>query len=243
MILFLYCVTKLYMVSEQYVTETMAATSSTMVAAISLTVAASSSSMFSSNSSVNVLNQPLLLLSNMANMMTIKMDNTNYIVWRHQMTMVLETYSLFELIEEPQLIQDQYLKDLSGSYTTVVNPDFLIWKSKEKALLTFLSSTLTPSILALTVGCSLALEVWKVLENRFSSISRSHVMNLKGELHNIKNGADSVDLYLQKIKVIRDKLLTVGVILDDEELLHITLKGLPKEYNAFRSTIGPRVLM
>ena len=83
MILFLYYVTKLYMVSEQYVTETMAATSSTMVAAISLTVAASSSSMFSSNSSVNVLNQPLLLLSNMVNMMTIKMDNTNYIVWRH----------------------------------------------------------------------------------------------------------------------------------------------------------------
>ena len=222
MILFLYCVTKLYMVSEQYVTETMAATSSTMVAAISLTVAASSSSMFSSNSSVNVLNQPLLLLSNMANMMTIKMDNTNYIVWRHQMTMVLETYSLFELIEEPQLIQDQYLKDLSGSYTTVVNPDFLILKSKEKALLTFLSSTLTPSILTLTVGCSLALEVWKVLENKLSSISRSHVMNLKGELHNIRNGADFVDLYLQKIKVIRDKLLTVGVIVDDEELLHIT---------------------
>ena len=156
------------------------------------------------------------------------------------MTMVLETYSLFELIEGPQLIPDQFLKDLSGSYTAVVNPDFLIWKSKEKALLTFLSSTLTPSILALTVGCSSALEVWKVLENRFSSISRSHVMNLKGELHNIRKGTDSVDSYLQKIKVVRDKLLAVGVIVDDEELLHITLKGLPKEYNAFRSAIRTR---
>ena len=112
------------------------------------------------------------------------------------MTMVIETYSLFELIEEPQLIPDQFLKDISGSYTAVVNPDFLIWKSKEKALLTFLSSTLTPSILALIVGCSSALEVWKVLENRFSSISRSHVMNLNGELHNIRKGADSVDSYL-----------------------------------------------
>ena len=154
--------------------------------------------------------------------------------------MVLETYSLFELIEEPQLIPNQYLKDLSGAYTAVVNPDFMIWKSKEKALLTFMSSTLTPSILALTVGCSSALEVWKVLENKFSSISRSHVMNLKSELHNIKKGTNSVDLYLQKIKVIRDKLLAVGVIVDDDELLHITLKGLPKEYNAFRSTIRTR---
>ena len=228
------------MVLEPSVTETMAATNSTTITATSLTMAASSSSSFPSSSSVNVLNQPLLLLSNMANMMTIKLDNTNYIVWRHQITMVLKTYSLFELIEKPQLIPDQYLKDLSGAYTTVVNPDFLIWKSKEKALLTFTSSILTPTILAITMGCSSALKVWKVLENRFSSISRSHVLNLKGEFHNIKKGTDLVDLYLQKIKVVRDKLLAVGVIMDDEELLHITLKGLLKEYNAFRSTIRTR---
>ena len=228
------------MVLEPSVTETMAATNSTTIAATSLTMSASSSSSFPSSSSVNVLNQPLLLLSNMANMMTIKLDNTNYIVWRHQITMVLKTYSLFELIEKPQLIPDQYLKDLSGAYTTVVNPDFLIWKSKEKALLTFTSSILTPTILAITMGCSSALKVWKVLENRFSSISRSHVLNLKGEFHNIKKGTDLVDLYLQKIKVVRDKLLAIGVIMDDEELLHITLKGLLKEYNAFRSTIRTR---
>ena len=225
------------MVSEPSVTETMVATNSTTMAATSSTMTASSSSLFPLSSSVNVLNQPLILLSNMANMTTIKLNNTNYIVWMHQITMVLEIYSLFELIEEPRLIPNQYLQDLSGAYTAVVNPDFLVWKSKEKALLTFMSSTLTPSILALTVGCSSALEVWKVLENRLSSISRSHVMNLKGELHNIKKGAYSVDLYLQKIKVVRDKLLAVGVIADDEELLHITLKGLPKEYNAFRSAI------
>ena len=34
--------------------------------------------------------------------------------------------------------------------------------------------------------------------------------------------------------------MAVGVILDDEELLHIAIKGLPKEYNAFRSAIRTR---
>ena len=62
-------------------------------------------------------------------------------------------------------------------------------------------------------------------------------MNLKGELHNLKKGNDNVDTYLQKIKTVRDKLLAVGVVVDDEELLHIAIKGLPKEYNAFRSAI------
>ena len=50
-------------------------------------------------------------------------------------------------------------------------------------------------------------------------------MNLKGELHNLKKSVESVDVYLQKIKVVSDKLLAIGVIVDDEELLHITLKG------------------
>nr|POF04786.1 hypothetical protein CFP56_69838 [Quercus suber] len=95
--------------------------------------------------------------------------------------MVLETYSMFELLDEVPLVPEKFLKDLSGTITSVLNPDYLVWKSKEKKLLTFISSTLTPSVLAITIGCSLAQEVWKVLENRFSSISRSHVMNLKEE--------------------------------------------------------------
>lgn len=84
------------------------------------------------------------------------------------------------------------------------------------------------------------MEVWKVLKNHFSSILWSHIMNLKGELYNIQMGSDSVDTYLQKIKVLKDKLMVVGVILDDEELLHISIKGLPKEFNAFRSEIHTR---
>ena len=147
---------------------------------------------------------------------------------------------MIELLDETPLVPEKFLKDLSGSVTTVPNPDFLVWKSKEKALLTFISSTLTPSVLAITVGCSSALEVWKVLENRFSSFSRSHVMNLKGELHNVKKGSDSVDTYLQKIKLISDKLMAIGIFLGDEEVLHVAIKGLPKEFSAFRCAIRTR---
>ena len=214
---------------------------STMAATMATAISTSSSStMSSSTSSINLANQPLLLLSNMSNMMTVKLDNSNYIIWKHQISMVMETYSMIELLDETPFVPKKFLKDLSGSVTTVLNLDFLVWKSKEKALLTFINSTLTPSVLAITVGCSLALEVWKVLENRFSSFLRSHVMNLKGELHSVKKGSDSVDTYLQKIKVISDKLMAVGIFLEDEELLHMAIKGLPKEFSAFRSAIRIR---
>ena len=178
---------------------TVAAQNSTMVALSSTMTSSSSTSTMSSSSAMNLVN-----LSNMLNMMTVKLDNTNYIVWKHQISVVLETYSLFELLEEPQLIPEKFLKNLSTSYTTIGNPDFLVWKSKEKALLTFISSTLSPSILALIVECATTIEVWKVLENRFSSISRCHIMKLKGELHNLKKESDFVDICLQKIKVVRE---------------------------------------
>ena len=67
-------------------------------------------------------------------------------------------------------------------------------------------------------------------------------MNLKGEFHNVRKGLNSVDTYLQKTKVIRDKLMAVGVFLDDEELLHVAIKGLPKEFSAFRSIVTSQFL-
>ena len=174
-------------------------------------VSSLSTSSMSSSSVVNLVNQPPSLLSNMSNMMTMKLENTNYIVWS---------------IDSREISQRSFWNIHYNCESRLLSLE------KEKTLLTFISSTLSPSILALTVGCATAMEVWKVLENRFSSISRSHIMNLKGELHNLKKGSDIVDFHLQKIKVVRGKLLAIGVIVDDEKLLHIAIKGLPKEYNA-----------
>jgi hypothetical protein len=45
---------------------------------------------------------------------------------------------------------------------------------------------------------------------------------------------------LQKVKNTRDKLVAVGTLIDNEELLHIILKGLPREYSPFCSAIRTR---
>lgn len=41
--------------------------------------------------------------------------------------------------------------------------------------------------------------------------------------------------FLQKIKITRNKLLAVGVIVDNEEPLCIVLRGLPREFAHFCS--------
>ncbi|KAK9928309.1 hypothetical protein M0R45_025452 [Rubus argutus] len=54
---------------------------------------------------------------------------------------------------------------------------------------------------------------------------------------NLKKGSDSIETYLDKIKVARDALATVGVFMDDEDVIVTVLRGLPSEYAAIKGVI------
>ena len=114
------------------------------------------------------VNTSLLLLSNMSSMMTVKLDYGNYIVWKHQIEVILETYSMIDVINDSVIAPDRFIKDSSGNFTTEINLNFISWKNHEQAMFTFINSTLSPSILVLTVGQKSSKGVWKVLEKRFA---------------------------------------------------------------------------
>uniref|UniRef100_A0A2N9G177 Integrase catalytic domain-containing protein n=1 Tax=Fagus sylvatica TaxID=28930 RepID=A0A2N9G177_FAGSY len=175
-----------------------------------------------SNSAQNSLNaaatqSPLLLLNNMSNLMSTKLDSCNYIIWKLQISAVLDAYSMIEHLDGSTPQPRQFLNTETGMQT--VNPAFLIWKKRDKAL----HSSLFYSVFTSTCYGG-----------------RANVLNLKLELQSIKKGSDSVSTYLQRIKAVRDKLSAVGVQSDPEELLHVILKGLPKEYASFASAIRTR---
>ena len=89
------------MVSEHTTATTSQASSMVNSSSTMALPSSTSTSSMSVGTTINLVNQPLLLLSNMSNMMTVKLDNSNYIVYKHQITMVLKTYSLYELLEKP----------------------------------------------------------------------------------------------------------------------------------------------
>ena len=77
-------------------------------------------------------------------------------------------------------------------------------------------------------------------KKRFASISRSHVLSLRNELLSIKKGLESMDNFFQRIKEVRDRLSSVVVFIDKEELIHLVLEALPNEYSAFCFAIRTR---
>ena len=79
-----------------------------------------------------------------------------------------------------------------------------------------------------------------MLEMRFASVSHSHVLSLRNELLSIKKGTESMDNFFQRIKESRDRLSSVAVFVDEEELIHLVLEAFPNEYSAFCSAIRTR---
>jgi hypothetical protein len=181
---------------------------------------------------------PLLLLNNMSNLMSIKLDSMNYMLWKLQISAILDAYSMIEHLDGSTQQPRQFIITEDGDQT--LNPAFLIWRKKDKALLTLLLSTLSSPVLAMVVGSTTSQEVWDRLEDKFTCTARANVLNLKLELQGIKKGNESINSYLQRIKNTRDKLSAVGVLVDNEELLHMILKGLPKEFAPFASAIRTR---
>nr|POF12454.1 hypothetical protein CFP56_59369 [Quercus suber] len=116
------------------------------------------------------VNTSLLLLSNMSSMMTVKLDYNNYTVWKHQIEVILETYSMIDILDDSITVPERFLKDSSGNFTTEISPNFISWKNREQAMFTFINSTLSPAILALTVGQRSAKGVWKPLVPNPSSL-------------------------------------------------------------------------
>ena len=119
------------------------------------TMASTTASATTSSSTSNTITptqSPLLLLSNMSNLMSIKLDYSNYIPWKHQLVTILEAYSLIEHTDGSISPPCPFLRDAQGNPTTTVNPDYQTWRIRDKALLSLINSTLTPQVFSLVVG-------------------------------------------------------------------------------------------
>ena len=66
-------------------------------------------------------------------------------------------------------------------------------------------------------------------------------MALKDKLRNIKmEKGDSIPKYLTKFTQCRDKLGSVGVTVDEEDLVELALLRLPKSWNSYQDSVNVR---
>ncbi len=89
----------------------------------------------------------MILLSNISNLVSVKLDQSNYVLWKYQITSILKAYAILSFVDGTQLCPPQFVTNSEG--TLQENPLYQQWISRDQGLLTLINSTLSPTALSL----------------------------------------------------------------------------------------------
>ncbi|KAM5575786.1 hypothetical protein ABKV19_014637 [Rosa sericea] len=166
----------------------------------------------------------------------ILLDETNYPTWLFRLESFLKGQNLYGFVDGTIRCPPQFVLASDG-VANVINNEFVAWKTQDQSIVNMLGQTLSPVAMSCAVGSKSAAEMWANLKLKFAAPNRQNILQLKSNLQGLKKGSDNIETYLDKVKSARDALETVGVFLDDEDIVVVVLRGLPYEYAAIKTVI------
>lgn len=101
-------------------------------------------------------------------------------------------------------------------------------------------ATLEKDIVDVIIKCKTSQQLGFALQERFSAVSRVSIMQLKTELQTVQKGGENIEKYLQCVKSACDQLLSVRVVIPEEDIIIVILNGLPDEYSTVMTVVEGR---
>ncbi|KAL4554195.1 hypothetical protein LXL04_039688 [Taraxacum kok-saghyz] len=167
---------------------------------------------------IPVSSSPLLPITNISNFVSVKLNEDNYLVWKHQISSVFESLDLIKFVNGTSLQPPE------------ASIEFTAWNKLNKYVEICINATLSPSIAHVAVGTKTAFELWKKLQSLFAQQISAKRIQLQTKLHQIKQGTRKIDEYCSKISNISQSLASIGVNTDESDLIIHALTGLNHDY-------------
>ncbi|OMO81435.1 Reverse transcriptase, RNA-dependent DNA polymerase [Corchorus capsularis] len=169
--------------------------------------------------------------ANISNLISIKLDAENDLLWHDQITPFLLCSDLMSYVDgtisPPPKPTETTSKSSDKSSEQSSTISYSEWQKKDQFLLSCLKATLSPSAQAQVLGLASSRQVWTTLETIFNQQCQAELDLLRDELQSINKGSMSIEEYLAKIKSIADNLAAINNPISDSELVTRTLNGLP----------------
>lgn len=140
------------------------------------------------------------------------------------MQTIIRATDLLKIVDGTFSCPSNTIRSISG--TEIMNPEAIRWKMIDAHLLSYITATLSPSIFTFVLHLRTSSQVWHMLDKRFTSLSRSHIHQLKIKLRSISKKSNSREIYLSKIKSLVDQLSIASSFVDDEDIVLLILNGL-----------------
>ncbi|KAK1644328.1 hypothetical protein QYE76_062133 [Lolium multiflorum] len=140
---------------------------------------------------------------NFAPMVTIRLNNDNYLYWRAQVSNILRSHLLTGFVDgtfpcPSEMVSNPAVSTDVKAPPMMYNPEFTAWHQQDAALLSAIMSTSTEEVQGLILFASYAQDAWSTLAASFSSQSTARAMHLRDALHQCKKLDSTVSAYFNK---------------------------------------------
>lgn len=163
----------------------------------------------------------------------IKLNDTNYQLWKHQIKLVLKAKKVWFTIETTK--PDPPPPDANTEDRAAQLKLISTYEEKSAVAASVILIALEPSQGQQVINIDEAREIWLKLQQIHEGKVSSRRVDLRLELSTIKKeNSENVEQFLARAQYIRDQLAQCGSIIQDEEYIGLLLNGLPKKYNMIR---------
>ncbi|KAG9442408.1 hypothetical protein H6P81_018262 [Aristolochia fimbriata] len=172
----------------------------------------------------------ILTITNITNSVSLKLDRSNYLLWRSQFLPVLHSQGVMGFINGDIQPPAQFIPIADS---TTPNPHYVAWFRVDQTLQSWILATLTPGAVGQMLGLKRAQAMWLTLEQTYASNLQARILHLRMELQNLKKGTMPIFEFLEKAKTLADSLSAAGRPIDQDDLVSYILHGLGSEYEPF----------
>ncbi|KAJ0824640.1 putative RNA-directed DNA polymerase [Helianthus annuus] len=161
---------------------------------------------------------------NVMNLMPIKLDETNYLNWKHQITLILKTLGLLQHLnincDPPESEEARTAWDKSDAYVSA-----------------FISANLSSSLIHLARDSSRSAELWQKLEELFTQQVFANQNYIRTQFHCLKQEDKSVIHFCDEAKSLFDQSIALGDPITEQSLILQILNGLHSDFRMFVTNI------
>ncbi|XP_050131432.1 uncharacterized protein LOC126607750 [Malus sylvestris] len=179
-------------------------------------------------------------IESLLGMITVKLKEDNFVKWDYQFQSVLKGYDYFDFFSGESQCPPKFVINTETGVTKEITTAYKDWVKTDVSLLSLLIATLSDEAIDYVIGCKTSQEAWKSFQERYASVSVVRVNQLKTEFHTVQKGADYVNKYLLRLKVIKDQLVAARERITENDLVIAALSGLPLEFEMIRTVILAR---
>ncbi|VFQ69551.1 unnamed protein product [Cuscuta campestris] len=189
-----------------------------------------------------------LFVRNLQSLTPAKLDDSNFPSWSATIRANLMAHRLLGYVDgtepaPPSLLLEEKAATSGKEDPPVMkaNPAYETWLIVDAQIRACLLAIVSPTVQTHIHALPTSAAIWTHLEQRYNSLSRTYIFQLKERLHSLQKGSDSMQTYLDNVLNIVSSLTLAHEHISDQDVILCILRGLPADYSSLKQNIRTNI--